>query len=88
MSLNLEFHRRTMRGPRIVKTSRGVVSFAAVIGAAILIAPGSVSAQTCPDPVDTIDPCHCPSSRLKKPLGRGALSGAGSILRRSWGGFR
>ena len=37
--------RHTLRGPRIVKTSRGIVSYAAVIGAAVLLAPVSATAQ-------------------------------------------
>ncbi|MCC5993792.1 MAG: hypothetical protein JJT99_14860, partial [Rhodobacteraceae bacterium] len=45
-AINTDRKRPCLRGGRLVKTSRGIVSFAAVTGAALLLAPGSASADS------------------------------------------
>jgi probable HAF family extracellular repeat protein len=48
MTQSFTHSRHSLRGPRIVKTSRGIISMAAVIGAAVLLVPMSATAQdTC-----------------------------------------
>jgi probable HAF family extracellular repeat protein len=45
MAQSFTHSRHSLRGPRIVKTSRGIISMAAVIGAAVLLVPMSAAAQ-------------------------------------------
>lgn len=73
--------RRTFCGPRIVKTSRGIISMAAVIGVAVLLVPMSAAAQGT-TPLDCLPGSTGPTSGDATPYGGGMCDlgaiGAGS----------
>jgi probable HAF family extracellular repeat protein len=60
----------SLRGPRIVKTSRGIISMAAVIGAAVLLVPMSAAAQDT-TPLDCLPGSTGPTSGDATPYGGG-----------------
>jgi probable HAF family extracellular repeat protein len=61
----------TLRGPRIIKTARAIITFAAVVGASVVSAPMSASAQG-------VEPLDCPP-RSTGPIPRDPTPYAGGM---------
>ena len=70
MVSSLKPTRFTLRGPRIVKTSRGIVSLAAVIGATVLLGPLGAAAQSA-DPNGCLPGSTGPTAGNPAPYGGG-----------------
>lgn len=61
---------RRLRGPRIIKTPRGIISCAAIVGASLMLAPASATAQVA-DPLDCLPNSTGPTAGDSTPFGGG-----------------